>query len=203
MPEPDYEVLEKTTGYDGYFRIDVYTVRYRLHDGGWSKPVKREVFERGHAAAVIPYDPVCDAVVLIEQFRIGAIGAPGRPWLLEIVAGIIEAGESAEEVARREALEEAGCTLLDLVPICDYLSSPGGASERVSLFCGRVDASEVGGIHGVDEEGEDIRAFVLPFDKALREIMARPVQVASLMIAIQWLALNRARLRARWAQTAR
>lgn len=198
MAEPDFEVLEKTTGYDGYFRIDVYTVRYRLHNGGWSKPVKREVFERGHAAAVIPYDPVRDQVVLIEQFRIGAIAAPGRPWLLEIVAGIIEEGETPEEVARREALEEAGCTLAELVPICEYLSSPGGASERVTLFCGRADASTIGGIHGVDDEGEDIRAFALPFEEAFRAVMARPAKAASVLIAIQWLTLNRASLRARW-----
>ena len=137
-------------------------------------------------------------MVLIEQFRVGALDIPGGPWLLEIVAGVIDPGESPAEVARRESVEEAGREILALEPICDYLSSPGGCSERVSLFCGRVDAAGAGGIFGLAAEHEDIRVRALPFADALGEIADRPVSVASLMIAVQWLALNRERLRAAW-----
>ncbi len=192
----DYEVLDRRRAYDGFFKIDVYTLRHRLYRGGLSAPLRREVFERGHAAAVIPYDPASDRVVLIEQFRVGAIGAPGRPWVLEPVAGIIEEAESPEDVARREAREEAGLKLGELILIAHYLASPGGTSERITLYCGLVEANGAGGDFGAAREHEDIRAFALPFEEAWREVWARPVQAASTLIAMQWLALNRSRLRA-------
>jgi ADP-ribose pyrophosphatase len=89
MIDPRVEILDQTVGYNGYFRIERYRLRHRLFSGTWSRELVREVFERGHAAAVLPYDPVLDQVVLIEQFRIGALQTPGDPWLVEIVAGII------------------------------------------------------------------------------------------------------------------
>ena len=147
---------------------------------------------------MLPYDPVRDEVILIEQFRVAALEAPGGPWLLEIVGGVIDEGESPADVARRESLEEAGREILALDPIFDYLSSPGGCSERVSLFCGRVDTAGAGGIFGLVDEHEDIRARVLSFADALAEFARQSVSVASLMIAMQWLALNRERLRAAW-----
>ena len=197
MPR-DFEILERRRVYDGHFKVDQFRLRHRLFDGGWSGEVTRELFERGHVAAVLPYDPVRDEVILIEQFRVGALEAPGGPWLLEIVAGVIDEGESPADVARRESLEEAGREILALEPICDYLSSPGGCSERVSLFCGRVDTAGAGGIFGLVDEHEDIRARVLSFADALAEFARQSVSVASLMIAMQWLALNRERLRAAW-----
>lgn len=197
MPR-DFEILERRRVYDGHFKVDQFRLRHRLFDGGWSGEVTRELFERGHVAAVLPYDPVRDEVILIEQFRVGALEAPGGPWLLEIVGGVIDEGESPADVARRESLEEAGREILALEPICDYLSSPGGCSERVSLFCGRVDTAGAGGIFGLVDEHEDIRARVLSFADALAEFARQSVSVASLMIAMQWLALNRERLRAAW-----
>jgi ADP-ribose diphosphatase len=158
----------------------------------------REVFERGHAAAVLPYDPVRDQVVMVEQFRIGALDAPEGPWLLEIVAGIIAPGETPQEVVRREAVEESGCTLLGLEPICEYLVSPGGTSERIHLFCGQVDASQADGIHGLAEEAEDIRVVVLSTDAAIAHLHAGKIRAAAPIIALQWLLLNRDQLRHRW-----
>lgn len=145
MTNTDVEILEKTMGYEGFFRIERYRLRHRLFNGDWSRPLVREVFERGHAAAVLPYDPILDAVVLIEQFRVGALTAPDGPWLLEIVAGMIETDETAEEVVKRESVEEADCAITDLIPLHDYLVSPGGTTERIALFCGRVDATHAGG----------------------------------------------------------
>ncbi len=195
---PTVEILEHRNRFSGFFRIEEYRLRHRLFNGGMSPPLTRELFERGHAVAMLPYDPNRDAVVLLEQFRIGALNAPHGPWLLEIVAGMVEAGESPQEVVRREALEEAGLALEALEPICDYLVSPGGTSERIALYCGQVDCAGVGGLHGIVEEGEDIRAAVYPLDEALALLAAGRIDSASPIIALQWLAANRERLRRLW-----
>jgi len=196
--DKQYEITAREAAYRGYFRMERYRLRHTLFEGGWSGEITRELFERGHAAAVLPYDPARDQVVLIEQFRIGALEWKHGPWLTEIVAGMIEAGETAEAVVRREAREEAGAELLDLVHICDYLVSPGGTSETISLFCGRVDAAPLGGVHGLEEEHEDIRVHVVSVDEALARLAAGTIDSASPIIALQWLALNREALRERW-----
>lgn len=196
------EVIGKKTPYKGYFRMDVYHLRHCRFDGGWTAPMSRELFERGHAAAVLPYDPARDAVVLIEQFRIGAYAAGVEPWLIEVVAGIIDAGEDPADVVRREAVEEAGCEILDLVPIGTFLMTPGASSETLAMFCGRVDSEGAGGLHGLDHECEDIRSFVLPAEEALGRVMACPCPNANTVIALQWLMLNRADLQRRWGRGA-
>jgi len=198
MQDPQYEILETATGYAGFFRLLRYRLRHRLFNGGWSPVLTRELFERGHAAAVLPYDPETDQVVLTEQFRIGALQAPGGPWLLEIVAGIIEVGEAPEAVVRREAIEEIGCAIGELVSICDYYVSPGGTSERMHLFCGRVDASQAGGVHGAADEGEDIRVVVMPAADAISHMQAGKIVSAAPIIALQWFMMHRASLREHW-----
>lgn len=199
MTSTDVEILEKTVCFEGFFRLERYRLRYRLFNGDWSCPVVRELFERGHAAAVLPYDPIRDEVILIEQFRVGALAAPGGPWLLEIVAGMIEADETAEEVVKRESVEEADSVITDLIPLYDYLVSPGGTTERVALFCGRVDATLAGGVHGASEEGEDIKVHVVPLDAALTLLKSGRLSSASLIIALQWLALNRDYVHTLWS----
>jgi ADP-ribose pyrophosphatase len=198
-PTDDVQVIERVAAYEGYFRIDRYRLRHRLFAGGWSGEMTREVFERGHAAAVLPYDPARDEVVLIEQFRIGAHAAGRGPWLTEIVAGIIEAGEDAEAVARREALEEAGCRIGELVEIARVLVSPGGTSQTTAIYCGRTESENIGGIHGLDDEHEDIRVRAVPFNAAWEMVRAGRIEESATLIALQWLALDRAELRARWA----
>ncbi|MCL4316189.1 MAG: ADP-ribose diphosphatase [Gammaproteobacteria bacterium] len=193
-----YEIIQREVCYQGFFRLERYRLRHDLFSGGSSRVLTRELLERGHAAAVLPYDPERDAVVLIEQFRIGALDDAHGPWLLEIVAGMMEEGESAEDLARREAVEEAGCIIQELLPVCDYLVSPGGASERIHLFCGRVDSRHAGGVHGIHEEGEDILAHVVSFAEAMRWLEQGRIRSASPIIALQWLALHRDELRQRW-----
>ena len=198
MTEGDFHIIEKSTLFQGYFRVDLYRFRHRLFAGGWSGEVRREVFERGHAVVVLPYDPERDAVVMIEQFRIGAAAAGLPMWQLEVVAGIIDQDESPESVARREAREEANCDIIDLVPVYHYLASPGGTSESVRLYCGRVDSRGLGGIHGLADEHEDIRVEVVPFAEARSRLESGRIGNASTIIALQWLALNREDLRRRW-----
>lgn len=196
--DPKVEIAQHRDVYRGFFTMEHYRLRHRLYDGGMSPWLERELFERGHAVAVLPYDPVLDRIVLIEQFRIGALQASGGPWLLEIVAGMIGEGETAVEVAKREMLEEAGCELLALEPVCEYLASPGGTSERTSLFCGKVDASGVGGLHGLAEEGEDIRVSTVSFAGAMALLADGQINSASPIIALQWLQLHHEQLRRKW-----
>jgi ADP-ribose pyrophosphatase len=206
MTTKDVRVLKKTHAFRGYFGVNRYYLSHRLFQGGWSPPIKREVFERGHAVGVLLYDPSRDVVVLIEQFRIGAFAAlPAlrfrrrpSPWLMEIVAGIVEKGERPETVARREALEEAGCEILDLVHVRDYLVTPGGSTESVIVYCGRVRAPRHGSIHGIATEHEDIRVHVVPSARALQWLDTGVACNSMIIIALQWFRENRAKLRRRW-----
>lgn len=207
----DVRISKRKTAFKGYFRVDRYRLSHRQFEGGWSAPTTREVFERGHAVGVLLYDPDRDVVVLIEQFRIGAYAGPPMfrsrrrisPWLMEIVAGIIEAGESPEIVARRETIEESGCEILDLVRICDYLVSPGGSTESVILFCARVRAPRHGSIHGIDDEHEDIRVHVVPTTRAFKWLDSGTACNSMIVIALQWFRANRERLRKRWKTRSR
>lgn len=199
MSGTDVEILAVEPGYRGYGRIDTYRLRHRLHDGSWSRPIDREVYDRGHVAAVLPYDPGRDAVVLIEQFRVGAYLAGLPAWQIEAVAGMIDRDETPEAVARREAVEEAGLEIEALVPICRYMVSPGAITERVSLYCGKVDSRGAGGIHGLPEEGEDIRVEVVPAERLPAMLADGSIANALTIIAVQWLLLHRDMLRRQWA----
>ncbi|MCK5605917.1 NUDIX domain-containing protein [Candidatus Pacearchaeota archaeon] len=192
------EVIKKQVKHDGFFRLEEYHLRHRLFCGEMSDVFTRELFERGHAAALLPYDPVQDRVVFIEQFRIGALEATEGAWLLEFVAGVIDEGETADQVVRRESTEEAGCEILALEQICRYFVSPGGTSETVELFCGKVDATGVNGIHGLSEEHEDIRVFSVPYDEAVQMLNQGHINSAIPIMAMQWLMMNRERLRELW-----
>ena len=191
-----YEVIDESPVYRGFFNLSRYRLRHTLFGGGWSDPLIRELFHRGRCVAVIPYDPVTDQVLLIEQFRIGAVGDKPVPWLVEIVAGAVESGEAPEEVARREAMEEAGCVLDELIVIGEFYTTPGGCSEKVSVFCGLVQGELREGIFGLVEEDEDIRVLVVALDEALAWLKSGIIDSAIPALALQWLALNRERLQA-------
>ena len=194
----DIEIIAKRSAFQGYFRIDEYTVRHGRFDGGWHKPITREFFERGHASAVLPYDPLEGVFVLCEQFRIGAYAAHMTPFQIELVAGIIEPGETPEAVARREVQEEAGLEILDLLPVAHYLASPGGATETTALYLGRVVAPESGGIFGLDGEGEHIRVHILPEANLRRMLDEGRLENAQTIIAAQWFFLNRDKVIKTW-----
>jgi ADP-ribose pyrophosphatase len=197
----DVEILAREIAYQGYFRVDRWRLRFRTFAGPMSAPVEREVFERGHAVAVLPYDPVADSVVLIEQFRVGALAAGRKQlWLTEIVAGIRGEDETREDVARRETQEEIGCELGRLELVYDYLTTPGETSTTCTLFVGEVDCRRVGGIHGLAEEHEDIRTLVVPADEAIAQLDDGAFDNSTIIIALQWLARARPRLRQRWLQ---
>jgi ADP-ribose pyrophosphatase len=193
-----WNIVNHEIVFQGYFRMEKYTLNHELFAGGESGDFQREIFERGSAVAVLPYDPQRDEVVLIDQFRAGAIGSIDPPWLKEVVAGIIEPGESQREVAERETMEEAGCQILDLEKISQYFVSPGGTTEQCVLFCGRVDSEGVGGIFGLEHEFEDIRTEAVSLEKARAWLEDGTINSAASIIALQWLLLNRDRLRRKW-----
>jgi ADP-ribose pyrophosphatase len=199
----DVEVQTREQLFRGYFAIDRYRLRHRLHQGGWSETVEREIFERGQAAAVVLYDPERDALVLIEQFRPGVLAAadtgqvrdPGGPWLIEIVAGIIGPGETADEVARREAMEEAGCLVDDIEFLCRIFASPGASSETISLFFARTRAPDPGAVHGLAHEHEDIRLLVERPDQVYRWIDEGRIVNGPALLGLLWFRLHEQRLR--------
>lgn len=194
----DVRVLDDQTVWSGHFRMRRLTVRHRQFAGGWSAPITREVFERGDAVAVLPYDPVTDSLVLIEQFRPGALRGNDSPWMLELIAGIVESGESDEAVAHREAMEEAACELSDLLPIATVFPSAGACSEQVRLFCGRVSRASIGGLHGLQDEGEDILVHSVPRTTALQMVADNLIPNGHTLIALQWLHIHSESLRERW-----
>lgn len=199
MSKKEFSIIKETTAYQGFFSLKTFELKHTLYQGGWSRPIIRELFHRGNCVAVLLYDPDRDEVVIIEQFRIGAMQMPAeQAWLLEIVAGAIEAGETAEEVAYRESVEEAGCEIQQLIKINDFFTSPGGTSELVTLFCGKVDSSNVGGIHGLDHEDEDIAVSTMKFDQVYQLLLDGKIMSAIPIIAIQWLYINRDNLRQQW-----
>jgi ADP-ribose pyrophosphatase len=204
MKQDDIKLVEKTTLYHGHFRLDKYRFRQRLFGGGWSKIISREVLDRGGAVALLLYDPDRDAVVLIQQFRLAAMLAGSSGWQIEPVAGLADrAGESEEGVARREAQEEAGLTIDgELIPVHRILPSTGAVTERVSIYCARVDSRKARGVHGNADEDEDIRVLVKPFREAMRMMRAGEIDNAHCIVALYWLDANRARLQRRWRQPA-
>ena len=187
----DLQIINKQPLYSGFFECNEYTFKHKLFAGGWSPEIKREIFERGHAAAVLPYDIKNDTVVLIEQFRFGAIETDQSPWLLELVAGIIEVGEKPEEVMQREALEEAGVTIESSQFIMNCLLSPGGSTEHVDIYIGSVDSTTAGGLHGLEEEGEDIRVQVVPRETAYQWVLQGKINNSATVIALLWLQINK------------
>ena len=194
----DVEIIARETLYSGFFSMDLYRFRHRLFNGEMSGEIRREIFERGHAAVLLPFDPVRDEVVLVEQIRIAAYDVSDTPWLLEMVAGMIEEGESVEDVARREALEEAGLVVGRTKPVLSYLASPGGTSERLSIMVGEVDATTAEGIHGLADENEDIRVHVVSREQAYQWVEEGKIDNAASVIALQWLQRHYEALRNEW-----
>ncbi|EHK2773494.1 ADP-ribose diphosphatase [Vibrio vulnificus] len=195
----DVELLSKEPLFQGFFKMIKYRFRHKLFAGGWSNVIEREMFERGHAAAMLPYDPIRDEVVLIEQIRVGALEHQ-HPWQLEIVAGMIDRDESADDVVRREAQEEAGLEVGQLVSVVSYYPSAGGCSEKLDVFIGEVDASKAHGIHGLDYEDEDIRVHVMTREQAYDLVKRGKIENGASIIALQWLELNHLQLKSQWLE---
>lgn len=194
----DYTLEDQQTVFKGFFAMQKLRLKHRCFAGGWTNTMSRELLLRGQAVGVLAYDPWQDQVVMIEQFRIGALQDKTSPWLLEMIAGMVETGEEPEAVAHREAAEEADLKLLALEPLFTYYSSPGGTDEQILLYCAIVDARGAGGIHGLAEENEDIRVVVLPREEALQQASSGRACNAMSLISLQWLQMNHQQLQMQW-----
>ncbi len=193
-----WEIINKKLLYNGFFKLELFRLRHDLFAGGQSPEITRELLDRKQAVAVLPYDPLRDEVVLIEQFRVGAGEDETGPWVIETIAGYQESGESAEAVAHREAHEEAGCEVTDLELMHHYYSGPGSTNERIKIFLGRTESSDINGIHGLDEEGEDIKVHVISSEQAFDWLDSGRIDSAVPIIALQWFRLNIERIRDLW-----
>lgn len=201
----DIEIIARERAYDGFFKLDRLQLRHRKFAGDWSAELPRELIIRREAVGVLLYDPQLDAIALVEQFRTGVIdaiksadGIAHSPWVLELVAGLIDRDETPAEVAKREVLEEADSHVLALEPIFEFFTSPGGTNEYLHLFCARCDLSNAGGVHGLPEEHEDIRVHVMSYDAASALLRSGGINNAITIIALQWLQMQRERLRQQW-----
>ncbi len=191
-------VTERRLVYRGFFDFEVVKLQHRRFDQSTSEVVTREILHIPDAAAVLPYDPVSDVVVLIEQLRAGALHHAEGPWLIEAVAGLVEAGEAPEATALREIVEETGVEAVCLERIGVYIASPGAVTERTTVFIARIDSRRAGGVHGLAAETEDIKSHVLPRETAFAWLEEGRIVAANAVVALRWLQVHGPSLRRRW-----
>lgn len=192
-----FEIIEKQNLLNDFLEVNAYQLTHDLFSGGKSPVIRRLCLEKQNAVSILLFDPEHESVVMVEQFRIGAKKL-GNNWLLENPAGYVEADESPEAVAVREVLEETGCEVSNLTHICEFLVSPGISDEMIVLYCGKVDSTSAEGIHGLDDEHEDIRVEVLSLDQAKKELYTGRINSTSTIISMQWLLLNLEEIRQKW-----
>ncbi len=190
----DVEVLDDLLIADSFYQLRELSVRHRSFSGE-SISVKRDLIDKPNVVAVLLYDAALDTVVMVEQFRIGALGQAKSPWLLEVVAGVVEPNESIQSVAARECFEETGLKIQGLEHIYKFTPSPGGVREYIDLFCARVDSTSAGGVHGLAAEGEDIKVHVLPAAVVFAMLKSGQIDNGISIIALQWLQLNSQKIR--------
>lgn len=194
----EWSFIKRKLLYDGFFKLSEIQLKHELFSGDESPELCRELIDRGNAVAVLPYDPARDELVLIEQFRIGVAASGADPWTLEVIAGFKEKGETPEQVIHREAQEEAGCKLESIELMYQCYTSPGGCSEQLHLYVARTDTTNIGGVHGLEQEGEDIRVHVVSSQQAFQWLDTGRINSVMPIIALQWLQLNQKRLRQQW-----
>ena len=193
----NWKIHNKALVYDGHFKLARYQLSHEKYDGDSTPLFYRELVGRNNAVAMVAYDPDEDQIVLVEQFRIGAIEEE-QPWLIEIVAGLIEPDEAPEQVVIRESEEEIGCSPSELIKIAGFYTSPGGNSEWIELFIGKISVHELAESGGLEDEAEDIRIIVLPADEIPYMLATGEVRSAIAIIGLQWFVANRENIRSQW-----
>lgn len=190
----DVEIKEDNLVYNGFFQVHEMHLRHRFFSGEWSPWLQREQIHRSDAGAVLLFDPKHDILVLIEQLRIGLLKKEHSlqsPWMLEIVAGLLEPNEDSEQTVQREAKEEANAVITKLFKIGEFYNTPGGFSEKTFVYCGLVDSTTLGGTHGVIDDHEDIFVHCLPMQSVWDALdKGLLITSASTVIALQWLRMK-------------
>lgn len=198
--QQDIEIIKEEPLYNGFFHLKKVYFKHKLFAGGTSNIVTRELLVKGAASVVIAYDPFEDKVVMVEQVRIGAYNPEMKqsPWLLELIAGMVEKDELPDEVARRESQEEAGIQIEHLREVMSFWDSPGGIIERIHLFVGKVDSNKAQGIHGLEDENEDIRVHVIDRQTAYEWVINGKIDNGLAITGLLWLQLNYLSLQKEW-----
>ena len=202
---PDLTVESDERVWSGRFPLDRVRFRHRRFDGQLTRVKTWELWRRGAAAALLPYDPIRDAVLLIEQFRLPALAANFDPVVVEIPAGLCDAGESAEQTIRRELREELGMDADLLQRIGRFILTAGGSDENCTMFVGRVHAPDprpdgVVGHAGMQDEDEDIRIRMWQADAAIAAALEGRFSNSVTVIALLWLNARRDALRREWTK---
>ena len=185
-----FKIIDKKNLYDGFFKMNEVTLKYRKYDGNWSNNIKRELFGGAQVAAVLPYDPISKEIILIQQFRPGTISRDIDHYLDEIVAGIIDEGESPEIAAKRECLEETGCEVKKLIPIQGYFPAPGSSESFYHLFLGEVKSFKGSKIQGLENENEDIFVKCFKINEVRKKMEDGKILNGLTLIALQWFFLH-------------
>lgn len=188
-------IKSRIRAFNGFFKIDKYVIERQKFDGTMSGDVHLEIFERGTSVAVLPYDPISDKVLLVRSFLIGSHLNGLESYPVQVIAGGVKEGETGQDVASREAEEEAGCSISYIVPAQHFLPSPGGTSERVETYVALADLSNAGGVFGLEEENEDIRAELYTVDEAIAMLDAGKIESGLAVVLLSWFARNREKVR--------
>ena len=185
-----YKILNKTNLYSGFFSLNKYEFIHQKHDGEWTDKVQREVFSGAHVSTLLPFDPERKEILLIQQFRAGVISRYDDDYLYEIVAGIIDKGENAEEAAKRECCEETGCVVKKITPIQGYFPAPGSSESYYDLFLGEVNGFDGEKIMGLESENENILVKSFKIDHVREMLKNNQIKNGVTLIALQWFFLN-------------
>ena len=186
----NYKIISKEKVHNGFFKLHELTFIHQKHDGIWSSNIKREIFGGAHVATVLPYDPIKKKILLLNQFRAGVIERKDDPMMIEIVAGIIDEGESPEEAAKRECLEETGCSIKKLQEICSYYPAPGSSESFYHLFLGEIEAFDEKRIFGIEDENEDILVQSYSIEEVKNLMKKKKIINGLTLIALQWFFLE-------------
>ena len=185
-----YKILNKINLYSGFYSLNKYEFIHQKHDGEWTDKVQREVFSGAHVSTLLPYDPIKKEIVLIQQFRAGVISRYDDDYLYEIVAGIIDEGENAEETAKRECLEETGCKVKKITPIQGYFPAPGSSESYYELFLGEIISFDGVRIKGLESENEDILVKSYKINEVRKLLQNKKIKNGLTLIALQWFFLE-------------
>lgn len=186
----NFNIIDKKKLYRGFFELNQLTFKHKKHDGSWSKPLIREVFGGAHVATVLPFDPLTNKIILLDQVRVGLLEKNCDPITKEIVAGIINKNETPEEAAIRECKEEIGCEIKNLLKIHSYYPTPGSSQSYYHLFLGEVESFKGERILGMKEEDEDIMARCYSIKKVKSMLNNGKIINGLTLIALQWFLLN-------------
>ena len=185
-----FKVLDKRNLYNGFFKMNEVTIKYKKFNGNWTNEIKRELFGGAQVSAVLPYDPVKKEIILLQQFRPGTIGKNFNNYLYEIVAGFIDSGESPKQAAKRECLEEIGCKIKKLIPIQGYFPAPGSSESFYHIFLGEVEAFKGKKIMGLESENEDILVQCFNIKEVRKKMEKGEILNGLTLIALQWFFLK-------------